>query len=74
MIYENENDNEIKIPDSGSVHKVYVEIKNKHSSMKLASEDKMIIKMQINFLMMILLAFGLEQLYNTFRILKGDYS
>ena len=44
VIYENVNG--IKIPDAGSVHTVYVEMKNKHNTMNSASAGKTFIKMQ----------------------------
>ena len=44
MIYENADG--ISIPDAGSVHKVYVEMKNKHNTMNSASAGKTFIKMQ----------------------------
>ena len=44
VIYENTNG--IKIPDAGSVHTVYVEMKNKHNTMNSASAGKTFIKMQ----------------------------
>lgn len=40
------NDNGIEIPDSGRVHTVYVEMKNKHNTMNSASAGKTFIKMQ----------------------------
>ena len=44
VIYENADG--IPIPDAGSVHKVYVEMKNKHNTMNSASSAKTYIKMQ----------------------------
>lgn len=44
VIYE--NDNGIEIPDAGSVHRVYVEMKNKYNMMNSASAGKTFIKMQ----------------------------
>lgn len=44
VIYENING--IEIPDSGRVHTVYVEMKNKHNTMNSASAGKTFIKMQ----------------------------
>lgn len=44
VIYENTNG--IEIPDAGVVHKVYVEMKNKHNTMNDASAGKTFIKMQ----------------------------
>lgn len=44
VIYENENG--IEIPDAGRVHRVYVEMKNKHNTMNSASAGKTFIKMQ----------------------------
>lgn len=44
VIYENPNG--IAIPDGGSVHTVYVEMKNKHNTMNSASAGKTFIKMQ----------------------------
>lgn len=44
VIYENTNG--IEIPDVGIVHKVYVEMKNKHNTMNDASAGKTFIKMQ----------------------------
>lgn len=44
VIYE--NDNGIEIPDAGSVHTVYVEMKNKHNTMNSTSAGKTFIKMQ----------------------------
>ena len=44
VIYENANG--IEIPDVGSVHTVYVEMKNKHNTMNSASAGKTFIKMQ----------------------------
>lgn len=44
VIYE--NDNGIAIPNAGSVHTVYVEMKNKHNTMNSASSGKTFIKMQ----------------------------
>ena len=44
VIYENADG--IPIPDAGSVHKVYVEMKNKHNTMNSASAGKTFIKMQ----------------------------
>lgn len=44
VIYENANG--IEIPDAGIVHKVYVEMKNKHNTMNDASAGKTFIKMQ----------------------------
>lgn len=44
VIYENADG--IEIPDAGSVHTVYVEMKNKHNTMNSASAGKTFIKMQ----------------------------
>lgn len=44
VIYANENG--IEIPEAGTVHKVYVEMKNKHNTMNSASSSKTFIKMQ----------------------------
>lgn len=44
VIYENGDG--IPIPDAGSVHTVYVEMKNKHNTMNSASAGKTFIKMQ----------------------------
>ena len=44
VIYENENG--IAIPDAGTVHTVYVEMKNKHNTMNDAASGKTFIKMQ----------------------------
>lgn len=44
VIYEDANG--IEIPDAGSVHTVYVEMKNKHNTMNSASAGEMFIKMQ----------------------------
>lgn len=44
VIYKNTNG--IEIPDSGTVHTVYVEMKNKHNTMNSASAGKTFIKMQ----------------------------
>jgi len=44
VIYENTSG--IEIPDAGSVHTVYVEMKNKHNTMNSASAGKTFIKMQ----------------------------
>ena len=44
VIYEDANG--IEIPDAGSVHTVYVEMKNKHNTMNSASAGKTFIKMQ----------------------------
>ena len=44
VIYSNENG--IAIPEAGTVHKVYVEMKNKHNTMNSASSSKTFIKMQ----------------------------
>lgn len=44
VIYENADG--ISIPDAGIVHKVYVEMKNKHNTMNSASAGKTFIKMQ----------------------------
>lgn len=44
VIYENENG--ITLPDGSNVHKVYVEMKNKHNTMNSASAGKTFIKMQ----------------------------
>lgn len=40
------NDDGIVIPDAGTVHRVYVEMKNKHNTMNSASASKTFIKMQ----------------------------
>ena len=40
------NDDAIVIPDAGVVHRVYVEMKNKHNTMNSASAGKTFIKMQ----------------------------
>lgn len=47
VIYENADG--ISIPDAGSVHKVYVEMKNKHNTMNSASAGKTFIKMQTSY-------------------------
>lgn len=44
VIYKNNNG--ISIPNAGSVHTVYVEMKNKHNTMNSASAGKTFIKMQ----------------------------
>ena len=44
VIYENSEG--ISIPNAGTVHKVYVEMKNKHNTMNSASAGKTFIKMQ----------------------------
>lgn len=44
VIYSNESG--IAIPEAGTVHKVYVEMKNKHNTMNSASSSKTFIKMQ----------------------------
>ncbi len=44
VIYSNESG--IVIPEAGTVHKVYVEMKNKHNTMNSASSSKTFIKMQ----------------------------
>lgn len=44
VIYEQENG--IALPDGGVVHKVYIEMKNKHNTMNSASAGKTFIKMQ----------------------------
>lgn len=44
VIYENANG--ITLPDNSIVHKVYVEMKNKHNTMNSASAGKTFIKMQ----------------------------
>lgn len=44
VIYENSNG--IEIPEAGTVHTVYVEMKNKHNTMNSASAGKIFIKMQ----------------------------
>ena len=44
VIYENSNG--IEIPEAGTVHTVYVEMKNKHNTMNSASAGKTFIKMQ----------------------------
>lgn len=44
VIYENENG--ITIPEVGCVHRIYVEMKNKHNTMNSASAGKTFIKMQ----------------------------
>lgn len=44
VIYENSDG--ILIPDAGTVHTVYVEMKNKHNTMNAASAGKTFIKMQ----------------------------
>ena len=44
MIYENPDG--ITLPDGSVVHKVYVEMKNKHNTMNSASAGKTFIKMQ----------------------------
>lgn len=44
VIYKNADG--IEIPDAGSVHTVYVEMKNKHNTMNSASAGKTFIKMQ----------------------------
>ena len=44
VIYENFNG--IEIPEVGTVHTVYVEMKNKHNTMNSVSAGKTIIKMQ----------------------------
>ena len=44
VIYENPNG--ITLPDGSVVHKVYVEMKNKHNTMNSASAGKTFIKMQ----------------------------
>ena len=44
VIYENTNG--IEIPEAGTVHTVYVEMKNKHNTMNSASSGKTFIKMQ----------------------------
>lgn len=44
VIFEDENG--ITIPDAGTVHTVYVEMKNKHNTMNSASAGKTFIKMQ----------------------------
>ena len=44
IIYTNENG--IIIPDVGTVHRVYVEMKNKHNTMNSASGSKTFMKMQ----------------------------
>lgn len=44
VIYENPDG--ISIPDGGIVHRVYVEMKNKHNTMNSASAGKTFIKMQ----------------------------
>ena len=44
VIYENADG--ISIPNAGNVHKVYVEMKNKHNTMNSASAGKTFIKMQ----------------------------
>lgn len=44
VIYENPNG--IKLPDGSMVHRVYVEMKNKHNTMNSASAGKTFIKMQ----------------------------
>ncbi len=48
VIYK--NDNGILIPDSGTVHTVYVEMKNKHNTMNSSSAGKTFIKMQSQLL------------------------
>lgn len=44
VIYENPNG--IILPDGGTVHKIYVEMKNKHNTMNSAAAGKTFIKMQ----------------------------
>ena len=44
VIYENQNG--ITLPDGSLVHKIYVEMKNKHNTMNSASGGKTFIKMQ----------------------------
>ena len=44
VIYENSNG--IEIPEAGTVHTVYVEMKNKHNTMNSASAGTIFIKMQ----------------------------
>lgn len=41
-----EDSDGIEIPEAGSVHRVYVEMKNKHNTMNAASSGKTFIKMQ----------------------------
>lgn len=48
VIYSNPNG--IMIPDAGTVHTVYVEMKNKHNTMNSASTGKTFIKMQSQLL------------------------
>ena len=48
VIYINENG--IDIPEAGKVHKIYVEMKNKHNTMNSASAAKTMIKMQHHIL------------------------
>lgn len=48
VIYENPDG--IKLPDGDMVHKVYVEMKNKHNTMNSASAGKTYIKMQSQLL------------------------
>ena len=48
VIYQNADG--IPIPDAGSVHTVYVEMKNKHNTMNAASAGKTFIKMQSQLL------------------------
>ena len=47
MIYENADG--IPIPDAGSVHKVYVEMKNKHNTMNSASAGKTLIRCKTSY-------------------------
>lgn len=42
VIYSNESG--IAIPEAGTVHKVYVEMKNKHNTMNSASSSKLLLK------------------------------
>ncbi len=44
VIYTNENG--IEIPEAGIVHRIYVEMKNKHNTMNSSSSSKTYIKMQ----------------------------
>lgn len=44
VIYK--NDNGIEIPNAGSVHTIYVEMKNKHNTMNSSAAGKTFIKMQ----------------------------
>lgn len=48
VIYENQNG--ITLPDGSVVHKIYVEMKNKHNTMNSASGGKTFIKMQSQIL------------------------